>query len=383
MASPIITSLIDEDLYKITQQQAVFHQYPDACARYEFRCRDPEQSVQLGALADELREQIKALGSLRIADGEVDYLKTLGIFRDDYLDFLRSFTLNPSNVFIPERKDGQLELEIEGPWVNTILFEVKLLAIISELYFKEYSTELYEDGEKRLLEKIPTLRELKLLEFGTRRRFSRDWQHNYVFPILAKHMPIKTSNIKIAMDNNIEPVGTMAHEWISAHLGFAPIMEAQRKALYTWLMEYRGKLGVALTDTFTTTAFFQDFDPFLANAYSGIRQDSGDPLEFGNKAIAHYEGMGIDPKTKTLIFSDGLNPHKALQIQQHFEGRINVAFGIGTNLTNDLGPKALNIVIKLTEMEDYLVCKISDTPSKAIGEKYVIEEILEGYGVQA
>ena len=378
----IITSILDEDLYKLTQQQAVFHQYPDAIAKYEFRCRDPEVAVTLGDLVEDIREEVHAMSCLRLTKDELHYLDTLDLFKDDCLDFLQyNFWMNPVYVNVYKQMDGQLHLTIHGPWQATILFEVKLLAIISELYFKRYGTDPYEKGEKILLDKIPLLKSLRLLEFGTRRRFSKDWQHNYVYPILARHMPIKTSNVKIAMNNGTKPVGTMAHEWISAHLALAPIMEAQKRALFVWLQEYDGELGVALTDTFTTQAFFQDFDKVLTNTYSGIRQDSGDPIEFGENAIAHYMTMGVDPMTKTLVFSDGLNPEKAVEIQEHFEGRVNVAFGIGTNLTNDVGLKALNMVIKLTALNGVEVCKISDSPTKAIGPQDLVDELLNGYNI--
>ena len=231
-----------------------------------------------------------------------------------------------------------------------------------------------------MLKKHPRL---MLAEFGTRRRYSREWQE-YVFGVL-NDLPnvVGTSNVRLAMDNDTKPIGTMAHEYLCAHLGLVDNLgTAQKRALHVWLQEYGTNLGVALTDTFTTPAFFKDFGHVLANAFSGVRHDSGDPIKFGIDTIAHYESLGIDPRTKTIVFSDGLDIPEAIRIFETFTGLIGISFGVGTNLTNDLGPKALNIVIKLIECDDTYCVKLSDNPGKAIGNAKQIDNVREIYGAK-
>jgi nicotinate phosphoribosyltransferase len=243
------------------------------------------------------------------------------------------------------------------------------------------------EGENRLRNKIDIIRQyprFTLTDFGTRRRYSARWQR-YVVETLKQTCPqlVGTSNVKLALDLGIKPIGTVAHEFFSAHLALVDnIVEAQKRALHVWLQEYDNNLGHALTDTFTTDAFFRDFGVVLSNAFQGVRHDSGDPIEFGYKAIAHYKKMGIDPKTKSIVFSDGLDIPKAIEIYKEFAGLIGLGFGVGTNLTNDLGVTPLNIVIKLVECNGRPVVKLSDNPGKAIGDKGTIDKVKKAFGVK-
>ena len=293
---------------------------------------------------------------------------------EDYIEFLSNYRFNPQEVTV-EDVDGELQIEINGPWRTTILWEVPILAIVNELYFQETSDFKSIEGEgiRRLKDKMNLIRQyptLAISEFGTRRRYS--WEHQkYVTTDLIRNCPQVqgTSNVKLSMDLDIRCDGTMAHEYISAHIALVDSMKtAQKRALHVWLQEYGTDLGIALTDTFTTPAFFRDFDVVLARAFRGVRHDSGDPIKFGRDVIAHYQKLGIDPRTKTIIFSDGLDVPEAIRIYKEFVGKIGVAFGIGTNLTNDLGVTPLNIVIKLIMCNGKHVVKLSDDEGKGMGD---------------
>lgn len=385
MKDQIIDSILQTDLYKLTMQQCVFHQYPNATVRYKFVCRN--KNVKLGFLADRVREEVGLMETLRLTAAEHDYLSTIPFLRPDYIDFLSMYRFFAGQVDISCR-DGDLVIIIQGPWVETILWEVPILAIVNELYCRTLIgiTTEYRARKANLREKIELIKQFPrftLTDFGTRRRYSRDWQR-YVVETLKENCPqlVGTSNVKLAMDLGLRAIGTMAHEYISAHLALVDnIGEAQKRALHVWLQEYDANLGHALTDTFTTKAFFQDFDKTLTNAFQGLRHDSGDPIEFGHKAIEHYKKMGVDPKTKSLVFSDGLDVPKAIQIYKEFTGLIGLGFGIGTNLTNDVGLTPLNIVIKMVECNGKGVAKISDNITKAIGDQALIERLMVVYGL--
>jgi len=399
MNNQIITSVLDSDLYKFTMQQCVLHQYPEVAVGYEFRCRNKD--VKLGFLADEIREQVDAMKNLCLTPEERNYLLlSCPFLTSDYLDYLTEYRFDRGQVNVGTW-NGNLLIGIDGKWVDNILWEVPILAIVNELYFSHLTTkdnnrvECCEIGYDRLNEKIEMLKpypNFKFAEFGTRRRFSKDWQNIVVKNLVEKcHNIIGTSNVALAMETGLKPIGTVAHEWFSAHLSLvADVKNAQKKAMYTWLMEYDNDLGIVLTDTFTTDAFFRDFGTILSNAFEGLRHDSGDPIEFGYKAIKHYKGMNIDPKTKSLVFSDGLDIPEALRIYREFTGLIGVSFGIGTDLTNDCSlkplatsphPTRLNIVIKAIHCNNKPVVKLSDNPSKAIGDKNMIEKVKKAYRV--
>lgn len=382
---PIITSILDDDFYKFTMQQCVFHQYPKADAEYSFICRNKD--VKLGFLASAIKEQVTEMRRLSLTQDEAKYLSGLSFMKHDYIAYLYDYRYNPSQVCV-ENDNGDLEIGIFGPWVDTILWEVKLLAIVNQLYFEKTSEFKSIEGEgiRRLRDKINLIRQyptFQFADFGTRRRYSKNWQE-YIVGELHKNLPqlIGTSNVKLAMNFGIKAIGTQAHEWISAQIALVDnIREAQKRAFYVWLQEYGTNLGIALTDTFTTKAFFEDFDFTLANNFSGVRQDSGDCIEFGQNIIAHYKKLGIDPRTKTIVFSDGLDIPKAISIYKEFIGKIGLSFGVGTNLTNSLGPEPLNIVIKMIQCNAKPVVKISDNITKAIGEKKVVEAIKKAYSL--
>lgn len=374
-ASPILTSLLDTDAYKLHMQQAVFHRYPAITVAAEFRCRGDEL---LGEYADEIRAQVAMMSELALTEAEHRYLSSLPFFHQDYLSWLREFRYDPQQVSISNH-DGKLHIRIAGPWREVIMWEVPLLAVISEVVHRHRSPQATpEMAISQLRQNLAQFKQLsgdidisrfKLMDFGSRRRFSREVQQAIVstlkteFPYL-----VGTSNYDLAHRLDLIPVGTQAHEWFQAHQQISPVLaNSQRAALQAWLDEYPDQLGIALTDCITMDAFLRDFGKQFAQRYQGLRHDSGDPIEWGEKAIAHYQQLGIDPMSKTLVFSDNLDLDKALALYRHFDRRINLAFGIGTRLTCNIpGVKPLNIVIKLVECKGKPVAKLSDSPGKTI-----------------
>jgi nicotinate phosphoribosyltransferase len=368
----IIRSLLDTDLYKLTMMQGVLHQFPWAEVTYGFKCRTP--GVDLRPIAGELSDEIDALCTLRFTREELDYLRSLRFIKEDFVQFLRLFHLQRD--FVEIDADGpELGITIRGPWLHTILFEVPVLAIVNELHFRHIAPfPDLEAGKEKLHEKLETVRKARsegvpflFSDFGTRRRFSRDWQDELV-GILKKEVPESlsgTSNVLFAKKHGLTPIGTMAHEWIMAAQALGPrLVNSQKYALEHWAQEYRGDLGIALSDTVGFDAFLHDFDMYFAKLFDGCRHDSGDPFEWGDRLIAHYEKHRIDARTKRAVFSDGLSFDKAVEIATYFQGRIQTFFGIGTNLTNDIAGKPVQIVIKLTSCCGSPVAKISDSPGK-------------------
>ncbi|PKH24263.1 nicotinate phosphoribosyltransferase [Enterobacterales bacterium CwR94] len=373
--SPILTTLLDTDAYKLHMQQAVFHHYHDITVSAEFRCRGDDL---LGIYAGEIIEHINAMATLALRDDEYAYLTGLPFFKQDYLDWLRRFRYDPQQVQV-RNNQGKLDIKIDGPWREVIMWEVPLLALISEIVHRNRSPLITaEHAVDRLQDKLADFRKVtagldlsrfKLMDFGTRRRFSRDVQLAIVrglqqdFPWL-----VGSSNYDLARQLSIAPVGTQAHEWFQAHQQISPTLaNSQRVALQAWLDEYPDQLGIALTDCITMDAFLRDFGENFAQRYQGLRHDSGDPVEWGEKAIAHYTKLGIDPLTKTLVFSDNLDLNKAVALYRQFGQRANVIFGIGTRLTCDIEQVTpLNIVIKLVECNGKPVAKLSDSPGKTI-----------------
>lgn len=381
---PIITSLLDTDLYKFTMQQVVLHHFPQANVEYRFKCRTP--NAQLGRLADQVSEQVQALGELRLQPEESAYLNSLRFIKPSYTAYLENLRLNPALVHVQKDAAGDLDIHIKGPWFHTILFEVPLLSIINELHFRSKAKGPEEAvGQKRLQEKIALLRSqpgLKFSDFGTRRRFSKAWQEQVVSQ-LAQSMPTQftgTSNVALAMKNGVLPIGTMAHEYLQACQALGPnLRDFQKFAFQTWAEEYRGDLGIALSDVVGMKAFLRDFDMYFCKLFDGARHDSGDPIEWGEQLISHYQRNRVDPKTKTMVFSDGLTAPKAIELYKRFHERSNPVFGIGTNLTNDLGFDPLNIVIKMTRCNDHPVAKLSDSPGKTMCEDQVFLDELRRY----
>ncbi len=374
LATPILQTLLDTDAYKLHMQQAVFHQYHDVHVSAEFRCRGDDL---LGIYADAIREQVDAMQHLRLQDDEYQWLSSLPFFRADYLDWLRAFRYDPSQVVITNDQ-GKLSIRLAGPWREVIMWEVPLLAVISEVVHRYRSPDTgVTQALATLEEKLANFSQLtagldmsrfRLMDFGTRRRFSRDVQQAIVERLQQEPWFVGTSNYDLARRLNLTPMGTQAHEWFQAHQQISPeLATSQRAALAAWLAEYPDRLGIALTDCITMDAFLRDFGPEFASRYQGLRHDSGDPVEWGEKAIAHYQKLGIDPLSKVLIFSDNLDLKKALDLYRHFSARVNLSFGIGTRLTCDIPQvKPLNIVIKLVECNGKPVAKLSDSPGKTI-----------------
>ncbi|WP_155026477.1 nicotinate phosphoribosyltransferase [Enterobacter bugandensis] len=373
-ASPVLHTLLDTDAYKLHMQQAVFHHYYDVHVAAEFRCRGDDL---LGIYADSIREQVDAMQHLALTDDEYQWLSGLPFFKADYLNWLRDFRYKPEQVTVTN-ENGKLDIRLEGPWREVIMWEVPLLAVISELAHRNRSPETgVEQAVASLenkLEAFSTLTEgldmsrFRLMDFGTRRRFSREVQQAIVERLKQEPWFVGTSNYDLARRLNLTPMGTQAHEWFQAHQQISPdLANSQRAALAAWLEEYPNQLGIALTDCITMDAFLRDFGPEFAERYQGLRHDSGDPVEWGEKAIAHYQKLGIDPMSKVLVFSDNLDLAKAVELYRHFNARINLGFGIGTRLTCDIPQvKPLNIVIKLVECNGKPVAKLSDSPGKTI-----------------
>ncbi|MDR7304989.1 nicotinate phosphoribosyltransferase [Rhodoferax saidenbachensis] len=388
----IITSLLDTDLYKFTMMQVVLHQFPGAQVEYRFKCRNP--GVNLAPHAAEIREEIRSLCGLHFQDSELAYLRSMRFIKSDFVDFLGLFKLNEKYITVTPLPTGELEIVIEGPWLHTILFEIPVLAIVNEVYFRNtQQVPDFVEGRKRLDTKIAELRadglaELKIADYGTRRRFSRAW-HDEVLRVLtaklgtlqspgqAKGQPGQlagTSNVLLAMKLGLIPLGTMAHEYLQASQALGPrLRDSQIFSFESWAREYRGDLGIALSDVYGMDAFLRDFDLYFCKLFDGARHDSGDPFNWGERMLEHYSRNRVDPRTKTLIFSDGLTVPRTIALYQQFRGRCQLAFGIGTNLTNDLGYEPLQIVIKMVRCNGQPVAKLSDTPSKNMcdDEKYL------------
>jgi len=371
----IIESLLDTDLYKFTMMQVVLHHFPGAQAEYRFKCRNP--NIDLTPYVDEIRDEVRGLCELRFRPDELAYLRRWRFFKSDYVDLLGLFQLDERFIRIEQLagSDNEIDITIKGPWLHTILFEVPVLAIVSEVYFRRNvpSVDLSE-GRRRLARKIQQITavpdpEFRIADYGTRRRFSRTWQDEVIRSLRDGIGPkfVGTSNVHFAMRHGLTPLGTMAHEYLQACQAVGPrLRDSQTFAFNTWAREYRGDLGIALSDVCGMDAFLRDFDLFFCKLFDGVRHDSGDPFEWGEKLIAHYQKMRIEPRSKTMVFSDSLSVPLAIRLFEYFRGRMQTAFGIGTNLTNDVGHEPLSIVIKMTRCNGQPVAKISDEPSKAM-----------------
>lgn len=386
---PIIEHISDLDFYKITMMQAVAHQYPKTNVKYILTVRNKSQ--KLGYLAQIVRRQVDFVGDLRFEPSEISALAALDYMKKDFLDLLVNFQLNPYDVYI-DNIDGDLQLSVEGLWYKTILWETILMSIISECHF-HFDPSIDEEkelavGRAKLIQKAKFVNRLHLplVDMGTRRRYSFSWQEEVVrtfSEICTSNDFIGTSNVYLANKYGLKAIGTQAHEWYMAHLTLVDdIRQAQKRACHVWLQEYDDKLGIALPDTFTSNAFLRDFDNTLSRNFSGIRHDSGDPYVFGEKVITHYQNHGIDPLTKTIVFSDSLKVMEDLvPIFHQFIRRIRVSFGVGTDLTNDLVRPALNMVIKLSQVNGQDVVKLSDSPGKTMGNPRVVQQVCQAYGI--
>ena len=377
---PVITSLLDTDLYKYTMWQAMLHRHPETQAEYTFLCRN-QPAFPLAELVPEINRELDALCALNFRSDELAYLRSLRFIRSDFVDFLRIFHFQRDFITARAGADGKtLEIVANGPQVHVMGFEIYVLAIVNELYFRRFDVgAAWAEGRARLREKIERLRAFErepvrqnpfeFFDFGVRRRFSRDWQREVV-ATFKREVPQffkGASNVLFARDLGLVPIGTMAHEYLQTYqtLGVR-LRDFQRAALEDWVQEYRGDLGTALTDVVGMDAFLLDFDLYFAKLFDGLRHDSGDPVVWGEKALAHYEKLRIDARTKRLVFSDGLDFDKAFGLYRHFADRTQLGFGIGTNLTNDMGIRPLHIVMKLTHANRQPVAKLSDSPGKML-----------------
>jgi len=375
---PVVRSLLETDLYKFTMWQALLHSHPNSHTEYEFVCRN-KPAFPLAELKEEVEAQLDHLCSMTFSEQELAYLRSLRYMKSDFVDFLTVFRFQ--RKFITVTTDGDtLQILAAGPQVHVMAFEIFVLYIVNELYFRRFDQKAaWDEGCQRLGEKIKALKAFgsetplrnpfELSDFGLRRRFSAQW-HDEVVQRLAREVPEYfkgTSNVYQAYKFGLIPIGTMAHEYMQSFQAFGVrLRDFQKAALDAWVHEYRGDLGIALTDVVGMDAFLDDFDLYFAKLFDGLRHDSGDPIEWGDKAIAHYLSLRIDPKTKRLVFSDGLDFNSAFRIYKHFADRIMVGFGIGTWLTNDMGLTPLNIVMKIVRCNGQSVAKLSDSPGKTL-----------------
>ncbi|MFN3792831.1 nicotinate phosphoribosyltransferase [Massilia sp.] len=375
---PVVRSLLETDLYKFTMWQALLHSHPDAIGEYEFLCRN-QPAYPLAELKTEVERELDHLCSMMFLDHEVAYLRGLRFIKSDFADFLTLFRFQ--RKFIQVDTDGpHLRIRASGPLVHVMGFEIFVLYIVNELYFRRFDQQAgIAEARVRLQQKIDELRAFEqeparatpfeFFDFGVRRRFSGEW-HDEVVATMARELPQffkGTSNVYLAHKYKLVPIGTMAHEYLQAYQAFGVrLRDFQKAALEDWVQEYRGDLGTALTDVVGMDAFLRDFDLYFAKLFDGLRHDSGDPVEWGEKALAHYARLRIDARSKRLVFSDALTVPKALGLYRHFADRTTLGFGIGTKLTNDTPYQALNIVMKLTHCNGQPVAKLSDTPGKSM-----------------
>ena len=376
---PIINSLLENDLYKFNMQQVILHQFSGYKTTWAFKCRNTN-AVFTQDMVDEITEQIKHYCTLRFTEEELQYLDSLKWIKGSYIDFLRLWKPRMEDIFITLTDVGKLNIEIKGTWLNTTMYEIPILAIVNEVYFRmNYNYDnLLESFINKACSKVEALNLGNYIignfsEFGLRRRLSGEAQEIIVKMLsetsnVHSHF-VGTSNVYLAKKYNLKPIGTMAHEFIMC------VGQGNHKhnpaysnwyMMDSWVKEYGILNGIALTDTITTDCFLKDFQLTFATLFSGVRHDSGDPIEWGDKMIQHYESLDINPKTKTLLFSDSLNFSSAETIHWHFKDRINVAFGIGTYLSNDTMVKPLNIVMKVTKCNGQDVAKLSDVDGKTM-----------------
>lgn len=356
--------------------QVMFHKHTDLCGEYYFKCRNKYSTFNEEQF-NEINEQIDHLCTLTFKKEELDYLRSIRFIKNDYIEFLRLWHSIRDYVTTNLTEDGELQIKVSGPLFSCMQFEIYLLEIVNEVYFRmhyEYSyEELVESARIRLDEKINRFKDhtydFKFAEFGCRRRLSAEWEDEVVrrFATETENM-VGTSNVYLAMKYNLTPIGTYAHEFVQMYQGIdsIPLAYTNHYAMQDWYDEYKGDNGTALTDTITTDLFLLDFDRANCNNFTGVRHDSGDPYEWGEKIIQHYQKYNIDPKTKTLLFSDSLNFTKAQRLYNAFRDRTKVSFGIGTFVSNDTCATPLNIVIKLQSVNGKPVAKLSDVEGKTM-----------------
>lgn len=376
--TPIVKSLMEMDLYKLTMWQAMLHKNPGTHAKYRFQCRN-STAYPLSDLVNDINSEIDHLCTLRFENEELEFLKTKSYFKSDFIEWLRLFQFQKRFITIKKNNDS-LEITTEGPQIHIMGFEIYVLSIVNELYFRRLQTpNTLNEARSRLKTKIEALKAFKKLpskvnpyeffDFGLRRRFSSAW-HEEVVQTLIREVPEffkGTSNIYLAKKYDLTPIGTMAHEYLQSYQGQdISLRNFQKQALEDWVQEYRGELGIALTDCVGMDAFLKDFDLYFAKLFDGLRHDSGDPFVWAQKALDHYESLRINANTKRLVFSDGLDFQKTFDLYSKFADKVKTGFGIGTNLTNDCGIKPINIVMKLIECNGKPTAKLPDSPGKVM-----------------
>ena len=372
--NPIVQSLLDTDLYKFNMNQVIFHKHTNLVGEYHFKCRN-EGVVFTPEMLQEIDEQIDYLCTLTWAEDELEYLRSIRYISDDYVEFLRLWHPLRQYVHTELKDDGELSVIVKGPMFSAMQFEIYLLEIINEVYFKfkyDYD-ELLASAKERLDAKVKAFNEgkytFKFAEFGCRRRLSAEFEEYAIRELAQKTQNmVGTSNVYFAKMYNLTPIGTYAHEYVQMYQGIdeIPLSYTNHYALRDWYDEYKGDNGTALSDTLTTDLFLKDFDRSMVNNYTGVRHDSGDPFAWGEKMIAHFKKYGVDPMTKVLLFSDGLTFDYAQEIADYFQGKAKTSFGIGTFVSNDTCVDPLNIVIKLQYVNGSPVAKLSDSPGKAM-----------------
>jgi len=391
---PIINSLLDNDFYTFTQMQIVLHQFSLVETRYVFKWRnfkDMKFSITQEEFLEKLNKELDSFCELTFKGDELEYLSKVPYFKKDFINFLRLFKLDRKCINTGASDKGELYINFSGIWLYRILLEVPILAIVSQLYTENNTYKSCEESiaeaRVRLADKLTTLEnvltdeeQFMFADFGTRRRCHVDFHDEIVRTILSRDSRrffIGTSNVLLAMRYNVKPIGTMSHQFLQMHqqLG-GRLIDSQKNALQAWANEYRGELGIALSDVIGFDAFLKDFDRYFALLFDGCRHDSGDPFDWCNKLIAHYKGLRIEPKTKFAVFSDGLNFMLAIELYRVFHKQINTSFGIGTYLTNDCGFPAPQIVIKVVECNGEPVAKISDSQGKGMCEDPEFENYL-------
>lgn len=391
-----LNSILDNDLYKFSMMWAVMNHFPDAIVRYEFVSRNKEQKYPKN-IGVYLRQIIDNTREVKLTQAErIEFQSKCGKYLPNlFFDFLSGFRLDPSEVGIIQNGD-QLMITIEGYWYRTILWEIIIMSLLSELYYsilfaegniKEIDWNLVSNNDAKKIN-LFRLNGLKLVDFGTRRRFSYNNQKRVLDILksgsLGNNGLIGSSNVKFAIDNNIKVIGTYAHEWVSGIASLLGYAHANKWAMELWTQTYKGDLGIALTDTFGIDSFLKDFDKKYAELFTGVRHDSGDPYKFVDIMFIHYLNLGIDPKDKTIVFSDGLTTDEAIKISEYCMNKIKCSFGIGTHLTNDIpNVNPLNIVIKLFEINGKNVIKLSDTNGKHTGNPRTIQLVKELIGYKS
>lgn len=385
--APIITSMLDDDMYKYNMGQLVFHDFPQAVVTYEFINRGKTEFPD--GFAKALNHQLELLATLSLSNAEAHFLGNIPGIRSNYVEWFRGYRFDPGEV-VAEQHDKRLFVFIKGKWYRTIYWEVRLMAIISELYFRMTGTrpdslsfdKMYTKGERL------TSTGCRWIDFGTRRRFSYEIQKSLVQIMRNYNGFLGTSNVHFAHIMGVKPIGTSAHEMVMALSAlYGPALANPMWAKH-WSQHFNGLNGIALTDTFTTEVFLHSWDSYWARLFDGVRQDSGNPFEWGTKMLAHYEKLGIDTRSKTFVFSDALTTDSFISLTKTFEDRVKVIGGIGTHFTNDVGEnvKPLNIVIKMTAADFGQgmknVVKLSDTPGKHTGNPDEIFQVKSELGIK-